>query len=146
MQGTLFPGNGSNVGEVESPLRGELRLQSDFLLARDSRFVIPSLIPSSIIESFSGPPANGNRSSVSTPTTYKNRSDLRRLTVSDTDSKQINLGWLSDSRLPWPRWPFSVKTLTHSPIVLKLFPSHLWLKAMLERFPPGRPYKISRVP
>ncbi|KAJ3485331.1 hypothetical protein NLI96_g5044 [Meripilus lineatus] len=37
LQGTLFPGNGSNVGEVESPLNGEVRLQSDFLLARDSR-------------------------------------------------------------------------------------------------------------
>lgn len=37
LRGTLFPGNGSNQGEVESPLRGEIRLQSDFELARDSR-------------------------------------------------------------------------------------------------------------
>ncbi|KAJ7666360.1 manganese peroxidase isozyme precursor [Mycena rosella] len=36
--GTAFPGNGSaNQGEVESPLAGEFRLQSDFELARDSR-------------------------------------------------------------------------------------------------------------
>ncbi|KAI0702845.1 manganese peroxidase isozyme precursor [Cytidiella melzeri] len=37
LKGTLFPGNGSNVGEVESPLLGEFRLQSDALIARDSR-------------------------------------------------------------------------------------------------------------
>ncbi|TFY81720.1 hypothetical protein EWM64_g2297 [Hericium alpestre] len=37
LQGTLFPGNGSNVGEVESPLHGEFRLQSDFEIARDPR-------------------------------------------------------------------------------------------------------------
>ncbi|KAI0350840.1 manganese peroxidase [Trametes cingulata] len=37
LRGTLFPGNGSNPGEVQSPLRGELRLQSDSELARDQR-------------------------------------------------------------------------------------------------------------
>ncbi|KAJ7486980.1 putative versatile peroxidase [Mycena latifolia] len=37
LRGTLFPGNGSNPGEVQSPLAGELRLQSDAALARDSR-------------------------------------------------------------------------------------------------------------
>ncbi|KAI0785600.1 manganese-dependent peroxidase [Abortiporus biennis] len=37
LRGTLFPGNGSNQGEVESPLQGEIRLQSDSELARDSR-------------------------------------------------------------------------------------------------------------
>ncbi|TFK37428.1 manganese peroxidase isozyme precursor [Crucibulum laeve] len=37
LRGVLFPGNGSNVGEVLSPLRGEVRLQSDFEIARDSR-------------------------------------------------------------------------------------------------------------
>ncbi|TCD62521.1 Manganese peroxidase 3 [Steccherinum ochraceum] len=37
LTGTLFPGNGSNVGEVLSPLAGEFRLQSDFAIARDSR-------------------------------------------------------------------------------------------------------------
>ncbi|KAL4252075.1 Peroxidase [Abortiporus biennis] len=37
LTGTLFPGNGSNPGEVLSPLPGELRLQSDALLARDPR-------------------------------------------------------------------------------------------------------------
>ncbi|KAG6862344.1 hypothetical protein C0995_016042 [Termitomyces sp. Mi166 len=37
LRGTLFPGTGGNQGEVESPLRGELRLQSDHLIARDSR-------------------------------------------------------------------------------------------------------------
>nr|AZJ17938.1 manganese peroxidase [Irpex lacteus] len=37
LKGTLFPGNGSNVGELQSPLRGEFRLQSDALLARDPR-------------------------------------------------------------------------------------------------------------
>ncbi|KAI0344867.1 short manganese peroxidase [Trametopsis cervina] len=37
LRGTLFPGTGGNQGEVESPLRGEIRLQSDHDLARDSR-------------------------------------------------------------------------------------------------------------
>ncbi|KAI0702846.1 manganese peroxidase 1 [Cytidiella melzeri] len=35
LKGELFPGNGSNVGEVQSPLHGEFRLQSDSLIARD---------------------------------------------------------------------------------------------------------------
>ncbi|EKM51597.1 uncharacterized protein PHACADRAFT_212237 [Phanerochaete carnosa HHB-10118-sp] len=35
--GTGFPGSSGNQGEVESPLRGEMRLQSDFSIARDSR-------------------------------------------------------------------------------------------------------------
>ncbi|KZV62726.1 class II peroxidase [Peniophora sp. CONT] len=38
LRGTGFPGkDGANQGEVESPLAGELRLQSDSELARDSR-------------------------------------------------------------------------------------------------------------
>ncbi|OBZ74439.1 Manganese peroxidase 3 [Grifola frondosa] len=37
LRGTLFPGTGGNQGEVESPLEGEIRLQSDSELARDSR-------------------------------------------------------------------------------------------------------------
>ncbi|KAH8992833.1 manganese peroxidase 1 precursor [Lactarius hatsudake] len=37
LKGTLFPGTGPNPGEVESPLRGEMRLQSDFAIARDPR-------------------------------------------------------------------------------------------------------------
>ncbi|TBU33775.1 manganese-dependent peroxidase [Dichomitus squalens] len=37
IRGTIFPGTGGNQGEVESPLHGELRLQSDSELARDSR-------------------------------------------------------------------------------------------------------------
>ena len=38
LRGTLFPGaDGANQGEVESPLAGEMRLQSDSELARDSR-------------------------------------------------------------------------------------------------------------
>ncbi|KAJ7487387.1 manganese peroxidase 1 precursor [Mycena galericulata] len=37
LRGTLFPGTGGNQGEVESPIAGELRLQSDSSLARDSR-------------------------------------------------------------------------------------------------------------
>ncbi|KAH8108021.1 manganese peroxidase 1 precursor [Cristinia sonorae] len=37
LRGTLFPGTGGNQGEVESPLAGEMRLQSDSELARDSR-------------------------------------------------------------------------------------------------------------
>ncbi|KAI0265557.1 peroxidase [Gloeopeniophorella convolvens] len=37
LRGTLFPGDGPNQGEVQSPLRGEIRLQSDHDLARDSR-------------------------------------------------------------------------------------------------------------
>ncbi|KAI0768705.1 peroxidase [Trametes elegans] len=37
LRGTLFPGTAGNQGEVESPLRGEMRLQSDSELARDAR-------------------------------------------------------------------------------------------------------------
>ncbi|KAI0069738.1 manganese peroxidase isozyme precursor [Panus rudis PR-1116 ss-1] len=37
LKGTLFPGNGSHDGEVQSPLAGEFRLQSDFAIARDPR-------------------------------------------------------------------------------------------------------------
>ena len=37
LRGTRFPGSGGNQGEVESPLAGELRLQSDHNFARDSR-------------------------------------------------------------------------------------------------------------
>ncbi|KAJ6578484.1 manganese peroxidase isozyme precursor [Mycena capillaripes] len=37
LTGTAFPGNGSNQGEVVSPLAGEFRLQSDFAIARDPR-------------------------------------------------------------------------------------------------------------
>ncbi|KAL4266992.1 Versatile peroxidase VPL1 [Pleurotus pulmonarius] len=37
LRGTSFPGTAGNQGEVESPLRGEMRLQSDSELARDPR-------------------------------------------------------------------------------------------------------------
>jgi len=37
LRGILFPGTGGNQGEVESPLSGEIRLQSDHDIARDSR-------------------------------------------------------------------------------------------------------------
>ncbi|KAF7360776.1 Peroxidase [Mycena venus] len=37
LRGIVFPGNGSNVGEAEAPLHGEMRLLSDSSLARDSR-------------------------------------------------------------------------------------------------------------
>ncbi|RDX40534.1 peroxidase MNP1 [Lentinus brumalis] len=37
LRGQTFPGVGGEQGEVTSPLRGEMRLQSDHLLARDSR-------------------------------------------------------------------------------------------------------------
>jgi len=37
LRGTGFPGVGGNQGEVQSPLPGEMRLQSDHLLARDSQ-------------------------------------------------------------------------------------------------------------
>ncbi|KAH9942326.1 heme peroxidase [Epithele typhae] len=37
LKGTLFPGDGSNTGEAQSPIPGEFRLASDGLLARDSR-------------------------------------------------------------------------------------------------------------
>ncbi|KZV63595.1 class II peroxidase [Peniophora sp. CONT] len=37
LRGTGFPGTAGNQGEVESPLKGEMRLQSDSELARDSR-------------------------------------------------------------------------------------------------------------
>ncbi|KIJ56820.1 class II peroxidase [Sphaerobolus stellatus SS14] len=36
LRGVSFPGTGGNQGEVESALAGEIRLQSDHLLARDS--------------------------------------------------------------------------------------------------------------
>jgi len=40
LKGTGVPGSSGNVGEVLSPLpaQGEMRLQSDFLIARDNRF------------------------------------------------------------------------------------------------------------
>lgn len=37
LRGILFPGKGGLQGEVESPLHGEIRLQSDHVIARDSR-------------------------------------------------------------------------------------------------------------
>ncbi|KAK0457279.1 manganese peroxidase 1 precursor [Desarmillaria tabescens] len=37
LRGTAFPGTGGNQGEAESPLAGEIRIQSDEMLARDSR-------------------------------------------------------------------------------------------------------------
>lgn len=37
LRGILFPGKGGLQGEVESPLKGEIRLQSDHVIARDSR-------------------------------------------------------------------------------------------------------------
>ncbi|KAK7445710.1 fungal class II heme-containing peroxidase [Stygiomarasmius scandens] len=37
LKGTSFPGTAGNEGEVMSPLRGEMRLQSDAELARDPR-------------------------------------------------------------------------------------------------------------
>ncbi|PPQ70002.1 hypothetical protein CVT24_003777 [Panaeolus cyanescens] len=37
LKGKLFPGAGEQPGEVLSPLAGEMRLQSDFALARDPR-------------------------------------------------------------------------------------------------------------
>ncbi|KAF8803270.1 manganese peroxidase 1 [Phlegmacium glaucopus] len=37
LKGSSFPGNGSQPGEVLAPLVGEMRLQSDFLIARDPR-------------------------------------------------------------------------------------------------------------
>ncbi|KAF5360269.1 hypothetical protein D9758_009115 [Tetrapyrgos nigripes] len=37
LRGTLFPGTGGTEGEVMSPLRGEIRLQSDAEIARDPR-------------------------------------------------------------------------------------------------------------
>ncbi len=43
--GTQFPGAGPQPGEVESPLLGEMRLQSDFLLARGAS-VFPLLFHS----------------------------------------------------------------------------------------------------
>ncbi|CAA7264026.1 unnamed protein product [Cyclocybe aegerita] len=37
LKGSLFPGNGSQPGEVLSPLAGEMRLQSDFVISQDPR-------------------------------------------------------------------------------------------------------------
>lgn len=37
LKGSLFPGNGSQPGEVKSPLAGEMRLQSDFAISQDPR-------------------------------------------------------------------------------------------------------------
>ncbi|KAJ7201749.1 putative versatile peroxidase [Mycena rebaudengoi] len=37
LRGTAFPGTGGNPGENTSPLAGEMRINSDALLARDSR-------------------------------------------------------------------------------------------------------------
>lgn len=40
LNGTAFPGNGSNPGEAESPLPGEFRILSDSLIARCARPLI----------------------------------------------------------------------------------------------------------
>ena len=37
LRGTIFPGTGGNQGEVETGIPGEMRLQSDHVIARDSR-------------------------------------------------------------------------------------------------------------
>lgn len=37
LAGTLAPGNGTNVGQVLSPIPGEFRLQSDLEFSRDAR-------------------------------------------------------------------------------------------------------------
>jgi len=37
LRGTLFPGDGAHEGQHSSPLRGQIRLESDHNLARDSR-------------------------------------------------------------------------------------------------------------
>ncbi|KDR65855.1 hypothetical protein GALMADRAFT_106718 [Galerina marginata CBS 339.88] len=37
LKGRLFPGNGSQTGEVLSPIAGEMRLQSDFAISQDAR-------------------------------------------------------------------------------------------------------------
>ncbi|KAF4564574.1 Versatile peroxidase vpl2 [Pleurotus pulmonarius] len=37
LKGTLVPGNGTHTGQALSPIPGEIRIQSDFLLARDRR-------------------------------------------------------------------------------------------------------------
>ncbi|KAI0265583.1 manganese peroxidase [Gloeopeniophorella convolvens] len=37
LRGTMFPGDGPNQGEVQAPVPGEMRLQSDQDLARDER-------------------------------------------------------------------------------------------------------------
>ncbi|KAF8166858.1 manganese peroxidase 1 [Pholiota molesta] len=37
LKGSTFPGNGSQSGEVLSPLAGEMRLQSDFAISQDAR-------------------------------------------------------------------------------------------------------------
>ncbi|CDO72539.1 Class II peroxidase [Trametes cinnabarina] len=37
LNGTTFPGTANNQGEVAAPLKGLLRLQSDFAIARDNR-------------------------------------------------------------------------------------------------------------
>nr|AFR44748.1 manganese peroxidase 3 [Volvariella volvacea] len=37
LKGDVIPGNGINEGEVMSPLQGEFRLQSDFVLSQDPR-------------------------------------------------------------------------------------------------------------
>ncbi|KAF8968532.1 manganese peroxidase 1 [Flammula alnicola] len=37
LKGNLFPGNGSQPGEVLSPIAGEMRLQSDFAISQDPR-------------------------------------------------------------------------------------------------------------
>ena len=44
LRGTLFPGTGGNQGEVESPLAGEIRLQSDHDV-RPSRSHTPPGLP-----------------------------------------------------------------------------------------------------
>src|ERR1700761_1622129 len=64
LNGTAFPGNGSNQGEVESPLAGEFRLQSDFELSRDPRSVLRISSVALCLTQPTALPANGNPSLV----------------------------------------------------------------------------------
>ncbi|KAF8799177.1 manganese peroxidase 1 [Phlegmacium glaucopus] len=67
LKGTLFPGNGSQPGEVLSPLHGEMRLQSDFLIAR-------------------GPPVSGKKTSAVVTATFKEVMAKMQLLGQDTDN------------------------------------------------------------
>lgn len=81
LDGTLYPGNGSHKGEALSPSSDQLRLQSDYLIARDSRYVRIVLGICGSSDAHLGPCIHGSRSLVSRSLT---RSSSSRFQQSDT--------------------------------------------------------------
>ena len=85
LKGTLWPGTPNNQGEAESPLEGELRLQSDQLVRyyfSSCRLGLMEMYQYSLL-AIQEPLVNGNPSSVST-----RRFDAAKMTALHASSRQ----------------------------------------------------------